>query len=394
MLFKIDYSTIEQSKRILITNIAQFPILVRILDHDAYNFIPTFSLLKRDDCKYIQILKKQYLNDYRDIIIDAIEFDENKIDSFSVPPFWNEKVQGCLQTQSLSLPAASNVNKSNSQISQERLPSINQIFQDQKVVQINNDNTIKFNTQILKQNASNNESDQLINNQQRLNSLQSQQNNNSIKIEEDDKNQQITNHHILRNSTNSFESYHQIQTKTIQQPIITIPNDFNQFLDQIDCNTSPFQHLTPSQQQSQTHSQKNISDNAQQDLSLSDTTSIQRFEQQKQSYLQQSKSQFNEKPKLRVSQTLITHPKSVIESQKYQDQNKQIESQIYKQIAELKISKEALSTELQQLKFKALFHTKNKQSTYQYHIYIWHLLLTSVVFLIIGSVLKKMISLF
>ncbi|CAD8136255.1 unnamed protein product [Paramecium octaurelia] len=393
MLFKIDCSTIELSKRILITNIAQFPILVRILDHNAYNFIPNFSLLKRDECKYFQILKKQNFNDYRDIIIDAIEFDESKIDSFSVPPFWNEKVQGCLQTQSLSLPAASNENRSNSFISYERLPSINQTFLDQKVGQINNDIPIKFNSQTLKQKGSNNESDSQIY-QQRLNSLQSQQFNNSIRMGEDNKFQQIINPQILRNSTNSFESYHQNQTKTVQQPIISMPNDLNQFLDQIDQYTSPFQHLTPSQQQSQTPSQKNISDNAQQELSLSDTTSIQRFEQRKQSYLQQSKSQFNEKPKLRVSQTLITHQKSGIESQKHFDKNKEIESQIQKQIAELRISKDTLSTELQQLKFKAMFHTKNKQSTYQYDIYIWHLLLTSVVFLIIGSVLKKMFSQF
>ncbi|CAK72749.1 unnamed protein product (macronuclear) [Paramecium tetraurelia] len=384
MLFKIDCSTIEQSKKILITNIAQFPILVRILDHNAYNFIPTFSLLKRDECKYFQILKKQNFNDYRDIIIDAIEFEESKIDSFSVPPFWNEKVQGCLQKQSLSLPAASNENRSNSFISYERLPSINQTFLESKVGQINNDIPIKFNSQTLKQKGSNNETDSQFN-QPRLNSLQSQQFNNSIRIGEENK---------FQNSTNSFESYHQNLTKTVQQPIISMPNDLNQFLDQIDQYASPFQHLTPSQQLSQTPSQKNISDNAQQDLSLSDTTSIQRFEQRKQSYLQQSKSQFNEKPKLRVSQTLIAHPKSGIESQKHFDKNKEIESQIQKQIAELRISKDTLSTELQQLKFKAMFHTKNKQSTYQYDIYIWHLLLTSVVFLIIGSVLKKMFSQF
>ncbi|CAD8132134.1 unnamed protein product [Paramecium pentaurelia] len=390
MLFTIDCQNIEKCKRIALTNTAQFPILIRILDHNVYNFIPTFSLLKIEECKYFQILHKQNYKDFRDIKIEAIEFDEHKLDSFSVPPFWNEKVQGSLRTQSISLPVTTNVNRSNSFTSYERFPSINQTFQDQKILQSINDNSMKLDNQILKQSISNYESDQQ-NNKHRLNSQQSLQIINSIKIAEENKNQQNSNQHIFRNSTNSFESYHQIQTNTVQQPI---QNDMNQYLDQIDSYNSPLQQLTPSQLQSQTHSQKYISDNAQQDLSLSDTTSIQRCELRKLSFLQQSRQQFNEKPKLRVSQTLILHTKSAIESQKYLEKSKEIESQIQKQIAELKISKEALSTELQQLKFKAMFNSKNKQSIYQYNIYIWHLLLTSVIFLIIGSILKKMISLF
>ncbi|CAD8076636.1 unnamed protein product [Paramecium sonneborni] len=393
MLFKIDCSNIEQSKRIVITNIAQFPILVRILDHNVYNFLPTFSLLKRDECKQFQILHKQNLKDYREVKIEAIEFDENKLESFSVPPFWNEKVEGSLLTQILSIPATSNINRNNSFSSYDRLPSINQTFQEQKITQINNDNSIKIDTQTFKQTAINNESDQQIN-KQKINTSQSLQIINSIKMGEEQKNQQNSHQQIFKNSTNSFESYYQIETNQVQQKIITMPNDLNQFLDQIDSQNSHFQQLIPSQQLSQTHSQKFIIDNAQQDLSLSDTTSIQRHEQRKLSFLQQSKQQFNEKPKLRVSQTLITHPKSIIESQRYFEKNKEIESQIQKQIAELKISKEALSTELEQLKFKSMFHSKNKQSTYSYDIYIWHMLLTSVIFLIIGSTIKKIISLF
>ncbi|CAK60532.1 unnamed protein product (macronuclear) [Paramecium tetraurelia] len=393
MLFTIDYSNIEQSKRIAITNTAQFPILVRILDHNVYNFIPTFSLLKLEECKYFQILHKQNQKDFRDIKIEAIEFDERKLDSFSVPPFWNEKVQGSLKTQSTSLPAPSNVHRSNSFTSFERLPSMNQTFQDQKILQINNDNSIKLDNQVLKQSDNNHESDYQ-SNKQKQHSQQSLQIINSIKIGEDNKNHQTSNQNIFRNSTNSFESYHQIQTTPALQPLFTMQNDLNQFLDQIDSFNSPNYNLTPSQLQSQTHSQKQISDNAQQDLSISETTSIQRFEQRKISFLQQSKQQFNEKPKLRVSQTLIANPKSAVGSQKCFDKNKEIESQIQKQIGELKVSKEALQAELQQLKFKAMFHSKNKSSTYHYHIYIWHMLLTSVIFLIIGSVMKKMIQLF
>ncbi|CAD8054357.1 unnamed protein product [Paramecium sonneborni] len=382
MLFKIDCSNIEQNKKITITNIAPFPILVRILENNIYNFLPTFSLLKRDECKQFQILLKLNLKDSQEVQIQAIEFDETKLDSFSVPPFWNEKVQGTLQTQTLSLPATSNGNKTNSFSLYEKLPSINQTFQDQKIVQVKIDNSIKFDTQILKHNVTNNESDQLTN-KQRLNSQQSLQNINSIKIGDEYKNQQNSNPFILRNTTNSFESYHQIQTNLNQQNTLTMSNDLNQFLDQIDSFNSPFQQLTPSLCQSQTHSQKYISDNAQQDLSLSETTSIQRCEQRKLSFLQHSKQQFNEKPKLRV-----------MESSKHFEKNKEVEIQIQKQIAELKISKETLSTELKQLKFKAMFDSKNKQSAYKYDIYIWHMLLTSVIFLIIGSITKKIIQLF
>ncbi|CAD8135308.1 unnamed protein product [Paramecium octaurelia] len=393
MLFTIDCINIKQSKKVLLTNKAEFPILVRIIESNSYNVIPSFSLLKSKERKNFQILHK--LNTKPDSLmrIEAIEFDETKLDTFSVPPFWNESIKGSLKTQSQQL--ALHISESSSFVSYDRPPAMNQTFQDQNQVYNNtNECQNKLQTQWLKQNSSihYNQSDQF-NSKQHINSQQSIQVIGSTKIAEENKFHQSYQQE-RKHSISSFESYGYISTTQTQQQILKMPKDLNNFLDQIDSSNSPFQIQTPSQQYSQTHSQINIPDNAQQDVSISETTSIQRCENRKLSFLQQSRLQFNEKPKLKVSQSFINHPRSTIQNQQILCKFKELENQLQKQITELQLSKEVLQQELKKLEFKVMFNSKNGDSYNQQHFFIWHILITSVLCLILGSCLKKFIPQF
>ncbi|CAD8137790.1 unnamed protein product [Paramecium pentaurelia] len=390
MLFTIDCINIKQSKKLMLTNEAKFPILVRILENNSYNVIPSFSLLKSKERKNFQILHR--LNTKPDSLmrIEAIEFDETKLDTFSVLPFWNERIKGSLKTQSQSLTLPTNISESCSFASYDRSPTMNQTFQDQNQVQNNsNESPIKLNTQQLKQNSNfhDNQSDKF-NSKQQINSQQSIQVIGSTKIAEENKFHQSYQQE-RKHSISSFESYGYISTTQTQQQILKMPKDLNNFLDQIDSSNSPFQIQTPSQFQSQTHSQINFPDNAQQEVSISETTSIQRFENRKLSFLQQSRLQFNEKPKLRVSQTFINHPRSTIQNQQILSKFKELEIQLQKQINQLQLNKEVLQSELKKLEFQVMFNNNNANSSNQQHFFIWHILLISVLCLIIGSFLKK-----
>ncbi|CAK78762.1 unnamed protein product (macronuclear) [Paramecium tetraurelia] len=391
MLFTIDCINIKKSKKVLLTNEAEFPILVRIIENNSYTVIPSFSLLKSKERKNFQILHRLNTKPDSLIKIEAIEFDETKLDTFSVPPFWNERVKGSLKTLSQSL----HLSESSSFVSYDRPPAMNQTFQDQNQVQ-NNTNVCqnKFHTKWLKQNSSihDNQSDQF-NSKQHINSQQSIQVIGSTKIAEENKFHQSYQQE-RKHSISSFESYGYISTTQTQQQILKMPKDLNNFLDQIDSSNSPFQIQTPSQQQSQTHSYINIPDNAQQDVSISETTSIQRFGYRKLSFLQQSRLQFNEKPKLRVSQSFINHPRFTIQNQQILSKFKELENQLQKQITGLQINKGVLQQELKKLEFKVMFNNKNGNSYDQQHYFIWHILIASVLCLILGSFLKKIIPQF
>lgn len=69
---------------LMLKNEAKFPILVRILENNFYNVIPSFSLLKSNEKKNFQIIHR--LNTKPDSLmrIDAIEFDETKLDTFVI----------------------------------------------------------------------------------------------------------------------------------------------------------------------------------------------------------------------------------------------------------------------------------------------------------------------
>ncbi|CAD8047141.1 unnamed protein product [Paramecium sonneborni] len=392
MLFKIDCINIKQSKKLTLTNEAKFPILVRIIESNSCNAIPSFSLLKQKEKKNFQILHK--LNSKPDslIRIDAIEFDEIKLDTFSVPPFWNERIKGSLETQSQSLALNTNISESSSFASYCRSPSMNQTFQDQNQVQ---NNTIEnsINNQVQQNGIDQDNQSVQQNSKQQINSQQSIQVIGSTKLADENKFQQSYQSN-LQKSISNFESYGYISTNQTQQQILKIPKDMNNFLDQIDSSNSPFQLQTTSQLQSQTHSQINFPDNVQQDISISETTSIQRFDNRKLSYLQQSRLQFNEKPKLKISSTLINNSRSNNKIQQDLIKNKELEIQLQKQIAELQLNKEALQQELIKLEFKKLFNSKNLDSFNQKHFFIQHILLISVFCLIIGSFMKQYIPQF
>lgn len=84
MLFKIDCKNIKQSKQLTLTNEAKYPILIRIIDNNSCSIIPSFSLLKLNEKKKFQILSKLPFKTESLIKIEAIEFDETKINTFVI----------------------------------------------------------------------------------------------------------------------------------------------------------------------------------------------------------------------------------------------------------------------------------------------------------------------
>ncbi|CAK83379.1 unnamed protein product (macronuclear) [Paramecium tetraurelia] len=388
MLFQIDCKNIKQSKQLTLINAAKYPILVRIIEDSSYTVIPSFSLLKFNERKNFQIMPKLTSRQESRLKIEAIEFDETKLETLSVPPFWNERNKGSLQSQSQSLLLSTDAQDSNGFAHYNKSPTMNQIFHDQNQ---DSSNTNERYVQQIKKKI--NDHDNQNNSISSITSQQSIQRMGSAKIADDNKFQQSYSQN-RKHSLSDFESYGYMSTTQTQQQILKMPNDFNNFLDQIDSSNDPFLIQLPSQHESQTQSQHNFPDNQQQDMSISETTSIQRFHTSKQQFPQLKRSKFNEKSKLRVSYPFVHHPKSPINNQHHLNKNKLIEDQLLKQINELKHNKEVFLQELKKLEFKMLFNCKNANTINQQRFYIWHILITSVLCLLIGSFMKRFIPQF